>query len=275
MSSSAAAAIGGSARAFVRPVAVPPGGPDVTPEGDRADGLQAHRLYKAFRRRLVVRDVSLTLRRGEAVGLLGSNGAGKTTCFHLIAGLLPLDAGRIVIGREDVSALPIYRRARLGIGYLPQESSVFRGLNVEDNVRAILQLAEPNHARQSQMLDELLAEFSLTHLRRASAVSLSGGERRRLEIARCLASRPEFLLLDEPFAGVDPKSIGEMRALVAHLKDQNVGVLITDHNAHETFKIVDRAYVLHEGEVIAQGTPEEVERDPEVRRNYLGRRDPA
>ena len=235
-------------------------------------GLAVHRLHKAFRRRLVVRDVSLSLRRGEAVGLLGSNGAGKTTCFHLIAGLLPVDAGRILVDGTDVSVLPMYRRARLGIGYLPQESSIFRGLSVADNVLAILQLVEPDHARQSQMLDELLAEFSLTHLRLADAVSLSGGERRRLEIARCLASQPQFLLLDEPFAGVDPKAVGEMRALVSHLKDHNIGILITDHNAYETFQIVDRVYVLHEGEVLAQGTPEEVQQDPDVQSLYLGRR---
>lgn len=232
--------------------------------------LRAENLRKSFRRRLVVRGVSITLPRGKAVGLLGPNGAGKTTCFNLIAGLLPLDAGRILLNDTDVSALPMYRRARLGLGYLPQESSIFRGLSTEDNIRAILEIAESDHHRRSQMLDELLAEFSLTHLRQAESATLSGGERRRLEIARSLASRPEFLLLDEPFAGVDPKSVNDMRDLVAHLKDRGIGVLITDHNARDTLNIVDWVYVINEGEVLTEGTPEQVSSHPEVRRQYLG-----
>ncbi len=235
-----------------------------------AAGLEAWELRKAFRRRPVVRGVSLRLRRGEAVGLLGPNGAGKTTCFHLIAGLLPLDSGKITVDGTELSSLPMFRRARLGVGYLPQESSIFRGLSVEDNIRAILEYVEQRKQLRSKFLNELLAEFSLSHLRRVEAISLSGGERRRLEIARCLASRPQYLLLDEPFAGVDPKVVGEMRGLVAHLTDHGIGVLITDHNARETFKIVDRVYVIHEGEVISEGTPDEVVDNSEVRDFYLG-----
>ena len=233
-------------------------------------GLHAKFLRKSFRKRTVLRDVSLSLRRGEAVGLLGPNGAGKTTCFHLIAGLLHADAGTISVDGVDITALPMYRRARLGVGYLPQEASVFRGLTVEDNVRAVLQLAEASAQRRRARLESLLGAFSLAHLRRADASSLSGGERRRLEIARCLASSPRYLLLDEPFAGVDPKMVGLMRDIVAHLKDRQIGVLITDHNARETFRIVDRAYVISEGQVISEGDSEEVARDPAVRDQYLG-----
>ena len=233
-------------------------------------GLHAKFLRKSFRKRTVLRDVSLSLRRGEAVGLLGPNGAGKTTCFHLIAGLLHADAGMISVDGMDITGLPMYRRARLGVGYLPQEASVFRGLTVEDNVRAVLQLAEASAQRRRARLESLLGAFSLAHLRRADASSLSGGERRRLEIARCLASSPRYLLLDEPFAGVDPKMVGLMRDIVAHLKDRQIGVLITDHNARETFRIVDRAYVISEGQVISEGDSEEVARDPTVRDQYLG-----
>ncbi len=233
-------------------------------------GLHAKFLRKSFRKRAVLRDVSLSLRRGEAVGLLGPNGAGKTTCFHLIAGLLHVDAGMITVDGVDITGLPMYRRARLGVGYLPQEASVFRGLTVEDNVRAVLQLAEASAQRRTARLESLLGAFSLTHLRRADASSLSGGERRRLEIARCLASSPRYLLLDEPFAGVDPKMVGLMRDIVAHLKDRQIGVLITDHNARETFRIVDRAYVISEGQVISEGESGEVARDPAVRDQYLG-----
>ena len=233
-------------------------------------GLHARFLRKAFRKRTVLRDVSLSLRRGEAVGLLGPNGAGKTTCFHLIAGLLQADAGVISVDGIDVSGLPMYRRARLGIGYLPQEASIFRGLTVEDNVRAVLQLSVATAQRLTARLESLLGAFSLTHLRRADASSLSGGERRRLEIARCLASSPRYLLLDEPFAGVDPKMVGLMREIVAHLKDRQIGVLITDHNARETFSIVDRAYVISEGQVISEGRSVDVAHDPAVRDQYLG-----
>lgn len=246
-----------------------------TASGDAASSaaghaLQAVDLRKSFRHRPVVRGVSVSLSRGKAVGLLGPNGAGKTTCFNLIAGLLPLDEGQILLNGTDVSAFPMYRRARLGLGYLPQESSIFRGLTTESNIRAILELVERDHHRRNQMLDELLAEFSLTHLRRAESTTLSGGERRRLEIARCLASRPEFLLLDEPFAGVDPKSVYDMRVLVAHLKDRGIGVLITDHNARDTLNIVDWVYVITEGEVLTEGTPEQVSSHPDVQRLYLG-----
>ena len=233
-------------------------------------GLHARFLRKSFRKRMVVRDVSLSLRRGEAVGLLGPNGAGKTTCFHLIAGLLHADSGVISVDGMDITGLPMYRRARLGVGYLPQEASVFRGLTVEDNLRAVLQLSLASVRRRRARLESLLGAFSLAHLRRADAASLSGGERRRLEIARCLASSPRFLLLDEPFAGVDPKMVGLMRDIVAHLKDRQIGVLITDHNARETFRIVDRAYVISEGQVISEGPAEDVARDPAVRRQYLG-----
>ena len=257
-------------RSFV-PRELPP--PNLFPGSAPSNrGLEVYRVSKALRRRAIVRDVSISVRRGEAVGLLGANGAGKTTCFHLIAGLLPLDSGQILVEGKDISGLPMYRRAQLGIGYLPQEASVFRGLSVEDNIRAVLEFSEPDLARRHQMLDELLAEFSLSHLRRNKATSLSGGERRRLEIARCLASRPSFLLLDEPFAGVDPKAIAEMRELVSHLKTHNIGVLITDHNAYETLKIVDRVYVLHEGELLASGTSREVRENENVIRLYLGGR---
>ncbi len=255
------------ARSFVPEIVPPASGAavDVSTHALRADNLR-----KSFRRRPVVRGVSVTLPRGKAVGLLGPNGAGKTTTFNLIAGLLPLDGGRIMLNDTDVSALPMYRRARLGLGYLPQESSIFRGLSAEDNIRAILEITERDHHRRAQMLDELLAEFSLTHLRRADSTTLSGGERRRLEIARSLASRPEFLLLDEPFAGVDPKSVNDMRDLVAHLKDRGIGVLITDHNARDTLNIVDWVYVITEGEVLTEGTPEQVSSHPDVKRLYLG-----
>ncbi|MGM0585382.1 MAG: LPS export ABC transporter ATP-binding protein, partial [Pseudomonadota bacterium] len=220
--------------------------PEPWPEGE---GLAARSIGKAFRRRPVVRDVSLDLRRGEVVGLLGPNGAGKTTCFYMITGLIPCDSGVIHIDRRDVTDLPMYRRARLGLGYLPQEASIFRGLTVEENILAILELNEPLRARRSARLDELLAEFSITHLRRAPAQSLSGGERRRVEIARCLASDPAYVLLDEPFAGVDPIAVHDIRGLVSHLKDRGIGVLITDHNVRETLEIIDRAYILHEGQV--------------------------
>ena len=245
-------------------------GADVFTFENPTEGLRAYRLRKAFHRRAVVRDVSITLNRGKAIGLLGANGAGKTTCFHLIAGFLPLDEGRIAIDGKDITNQPMYRRARMGIGYLPQESSIFRGLTVEENILAILQLLEPSYIARRQILEELLAQFSLAHLRLADAVSLSGGERRRLEIARCLASRPKFLLLDEPFAGVDPKAVEEMRLLVSQLKNHNIGVLITDHNATETFQIVDHAYVLHQGSVIAEGTSKELQENRDVRRVYLG-----
>jgi lipopolysaccharide export system ATP-binding protein len=233
-------------------------------------GLQVSRLAKSYRRRPVLRDVSLSLRRGEVAALLGPNGAGKTTCFYAIAGLVPPDAGTITVDGRDVTWLPMYRRAKLGIGYLPQEASIFRGMTVANNIRAILEITVRDPEKRHEMLDELMGEFSITHLRRAPAIALSGGERRRVEIARCLASQPKYVLLDEPFAGVDPLAVADIRALVRQLKDRGLGVLITDHNVRETLEIVDRAYILHGGTVLMTGTPEEVVRDDNVRRVYLG-----
>jgi lipopolysaccharide export system ATP-binding protein len=233
-------------------------------------GLVVRGLGKSYRRRPVVRDVSLELSRGEAVGLLGPNGAGKTTCFYMITGLIPCDTGSILLDGIDVGDLPMYRRARLGLGYLPQEASIFRGLSVEDNLRAVLELVEPDRQRRQRLIDDLLAEFSIEHLRRAPASALSGGERRRVEIARCLATNPSYVLLDEPFAGIDPIAVGDIRALVSHLKDRGIGVLITDHNVRETLEIIDWAYILHDGGVLMSGTPDEVIRDGNVRRVYLG-----
>ena len=238
--------------------------------GVPGDGLVVRGIGKSFRRRPVVRDVSMHLRRGEAVGLLGPNGAGKTTCFYMITGLIPVDSGQIFVDGRDVTALPMYRRARLGLGYLPQEASIFRGLTVEENIRAVLELVYAERARRNARLEALLAEFSITHLRRTPAQALSGGERRRVEIARCLASNPAFVLLDEPFAGVDPIAVGDIRTLVAHLKQRGIGVLITDHNVRETLEIIDRAYILHDGHVLMSGTPEDVVADETVRKVYLG-----
>ncbi len=233
-------------------------------------GLRVVNLRKSYRRRLVIRDVSLDLGRGEVVALLGPNGSGKTTCFYSIAGLVQADGGQVILDGRDVTALPMYRRARMGIGYLPQEMSIFRGLSVEDNILAILEIAEPDRMRRRERLEELLSDFSIEHLRRAPALALSGGERRRAEIARCLAAGPKYVLLDEPFAGVDPIAVGEIRSLVSHLKDRGIGVLITDHNVRETLEIVDRAYILHDGRVLMSGSADEVVRDENVRRVYLG-----
>jgi lipopolysaccharide export system ATP-binding protein len=234
--------------------------------------LAARHLAKHYRGRTVLRDVSLALHRGEAVGLLGPNGAGKTTCFYIITGLIAADGGEVALDEHVITRLPMYRRARLGIGYLPQEASVFRGLNVEDNIRAVLQVAVPERDLREEMLDRLLAEFALSKLRRAPALALSGGERRRVEIARALASGPSFILLDEPLAGIDPINVGEIRDLVSHLKDRGLGVLITDHNVRDTLDIIDRAYILHDGAVLREGTPAEIVADPAVRRVYLGER---
>jgi lipopolysaccharide export system ATP-binding protein len=235
-------------------------------------GLQAKNLGKQYARRPVIRDVSLSVQRGEAVGLLGPNGAGKTTCFYMISGLVNPDYGTVTLDDNDITELPMYRRARLGIGYLPQESSIFRGLTVEENILAILEVAEPIREKRQQMLDELLAEFSITHLRNAPALALSGGERRRVEIARALASSPAFMLLDEPLAGIDPIAVADIRELVSHLKDRGIGVLITDHNVRETLAIVDRAYIIHDGMVLMEGKPKEIVSNDEVRRVYLGER---
>ena len=240
------------------------------PAPARTSGLEVRNLAKSYKGRPVLRDVSLRLRRGEVAALLGPNGAGKTTCFYAVAGLVPPDAGVITVDGQDVTWLPMYRRAKLGIGYLPQEASVFRGMTVANNIRAILEVTIPDREKRHEMLDELLGEFSITHLRRTPAIALSGGERRRVEIARCLASQPRYVLLDEPFAGVDPLAVSDIRALVRQLTDRGIGVLITDHNVRETLEIVDRAYILHSGTVLKAGTPDEVVRDEDVRRVYLG-----
>lgn len=233
-------------------------------------GLYATGLGKRYKKRPVVRNVSLSLQRGEAVGLLGPNGAGKTTTFYMITGLVQPDEGRVMMDGHDVTMLPMYRRARLGLGYLPQEASIFRGLTVEQNIRAALEVVEPEADRRAAMLDELLAEFGIAHLRRAPALALSGGERRRCEIARALATHPSYILLDEPLAGIDPIAVGEIRDLVKHLKDRGIGVLITDHNVRETLEIIDRAYILHDGKVLMEGSPQEIVANEDVRRVYLG-----
>lgn len=233
-------------------------------------GLIVRHLRKSYKKRVVIRDVSLEVQRGEVVALLGPNGCGKTTSFYAIAGLVNPEGGQVLIDGQDVTYLPMYRRARMGIGYLPQEMSIFRGMSVEDNISAILDISQPDRQHRRERLEELLGEFSIEHLRRAPALALSGGERRRVEIARCLAADPKYLLLDEPFAGVDPISVGDIRHLVADLKKRGIGVLITDHNVRETLEIVDRAYILHDGKVLMSGSPDEVVRNENVRRVYLG-----
>jgi len=245
---------------------------DPAPQGAAAarQGLRVEGLRKAYRNRPVIRDVSIRLDRGEVVALLGPNGSGKTTCFYCIAGLVMPDAGRIVIDGRDISALPMFRRAQMGIGYLPQEMSIFRGLTVEQNIMAVLEVAGRERHQQRERLEELLGDFSIGHLRHAPALALSGGERRRVEIARCLASNPAFLLLDEPFAGVDPIAVGDIRSLVHDLKSRGIGVLITDHNVRETLGIVDRAYILHDGRVLMSGSAAEIVQDARVREVYLG-----
>ena len=243
--------------------------PDLT-VSDGGAGLHIRNLRKSYRKRPVIRDVSIDLGRGEVVALLGPNGSGKTTCFYAIAGLITPEGGQVIIDGRDVTMLPMYRRAKLGIGYLPQEVSIFRGMSVEDNILSVLEISENDRHKRRERLEELLSDFSIGHLRRASALSLSGGERRRVEIARCLAANPKYLLLDEPFAGVDPIAVGEIRTLVAELKNRGIGVLITDHNVRETLEIVERAYILHDGTVLMSGTTEEVIKDENVRRVYLG-----
>ncbi len=243
--------------------------PDLTVTGG-GGGLSVRNLRKSYSKRPVIRDVSMRLDRGEVVALLGPNGSGKTTCFYAIAGLVTPEGGQVIVDGREVTALPMYRRARMGVGYLPQEVSIFRGLSVEDNILAVLEIVEPQRHKRRERLEELLSDFSITHLRRAPALSLSGGERRRVEIARCLAADPKYLMLDEPFAGVDPIAVGEIRHLVHDLKERGIGILITDHNVRETLEIVDRAYILHEGRVLMSGTADEVIRDENVRRVYLG-----
>ncbi|MBR9650496.1 LPS export ABC transporter ATP-binding protein [Thalassovita aquimarina] len=237
-------------------------------EGD--SGLVIRNLRKSYKTRLVIRDFSMELNRGEVVALLGPNGSGKSTTFYAVCGLVYPEGGQVLIDGRDVTNLPMYRRAKLGIGYLPQEMSIFRGMNVEDNISAVLDIAEKDRHKRRERLEELLSEFSIEHLRRAPALALSGGERRRVEIARCLAANPKYLLLDEPFAGVDPISVDDIRHLVADLKKRGIGVLITDHNVRETLEIVDRAYILHDGKVLMSGTPTDVVENENVRRVYLG-----
>jgi len=255
--------------------------PDSRPDSDAdrvprlvADnrGLFAMNLGKRYKKRPVVRGISIALQRGEVVGLLGPNGAGKTTCFYMVTGLVPPDHGTVVLDGTEITDLPVYRRARLGVGYLPQEASIFRGLSVEDNVRAVLEVSEKSRERREAILDGLLAEFSITHLRRTPALALSGGERRRVEIARALASNPHFILLDEPFAGIDPIAVGDIRDLVSHLKDRGIGVLITDHNVRDTLDVIDRAYIIHDGMMLMEGTPSDIVGNEDVRRVYLGDR---
>jgi lipopolysaccharide export system ATP-binding protein len=232
--------------------------------------LSTDGVAKTFGKRQVVKGVSLSVAKGEAVGLLGPNGAGKTTVFYMITGLIKPDQGKVIIEGRDVTRLPMYQRARLGVGYLPQEASIFRGLTVEQNIRAVLEVTEPNRKERERQLDELLHEFRIASLRKAPSIALSGGERRRLEIARALASRPSYILLDEPFAGIDPIAINDIRALVRHLKQRGIGVLITDHNVRETLELIDRAYIIYDGKVLTEGTPAEIVANEEVRRVYLG-----
>ncbi|MCB1507650.1 MAG: LPS export ABC transporter ATP-binding protein [Hyphomicrobiaceae bacterium] len=232
--------------------------------------LVAARLTKSYRKRQVVRGASLGVKRGEAVGLLGPNGAGKTTIFYMITGLISPDDGAITLDGHEITSFPMYRRARLGIGYLPQEASIFRGLSVEDNIRAVLEVAEPDAKKREEELDALLEEFHIAHLRKSPSIALSGGERRRCEIARALAGRPSFMLLDEPFAGVDPIAVGDIQTLVRHLTQRGIGVLITDHNVRETLGLIDRAYIIHSGAVLTEGRPDAIVANPDVRRLYLG-----
>jgi len=236
----------------------------------RAGYLAVHGIEKSFGTRKVVRGISIYVRRGEAVGLLGPNGAGKTTAFYMITGLIKADKGRIELDGYDVTNLPMYQRARLGIGYLPQEASIFRGLSVEDNIRAVLEVAEPDRRKREYELDSLLEEFNIARLRKSPSIALSGGERRRVEIARALATKPNYMLLDEPFAGIDPIAVGDIQQLVRHLTNRGIGVLITDHNVRETLGLTDRAYIVYAGEVLTEGQPEEIVNDPDVRRLYLG-----
>jgi lipopolysaccharide export system ATP-binding protein len=236
------------------------------------EGLIVDRLFKSFGERQIVHGVSLRLKRGEVVGLLGPNGAGKTTCFYMITGLIPVDSGTITLDGRDITALPMYQRARMGVGYLPQEASIFRGMTVEENVLSVVEMRETEAGRAREATAALLDELRISHLRSAPAVSLSGGERRRVEIARALASEPSFMLLDEPFAGIDPLAIADIREVIGYLKDRGIGILITDHNVRETLDIIDRASIIHAGEVLFEGAPQEIVDNPDVRRVYLGDR---
>jgi lipopolysaccharide export system ATP-binding protein len=247
--------------------AAAPAAPRLT---QRAGYLAVHSVEKSFGTRQVVRGVSIYVRRGEAVGLLGPNGAGKTTVFYMITGLIPADRGSIELDGHDVTKLPMYQRARLGIGYLPQEASIFRGLTVEQNIRAVLEVVEPSKKKREAELNSLLEEFNIARLRKTPSIALSGGERRRVEIARALATRPNYMLLDEPFAGIDPIAVGDIQDLVRHLTNRGIGVLITDHNVRETLGLTDRAYIVYAGEILTEGNPEEIVNNPDVRRLYLG-----
>ncbi|MEO1038785.1 MAG: LPS export ABC transporter ATP-binding protein [Pseudomonadota bacterium] len=240
--------------------------------GASSEGLRVDRIGKSFRKRAVVKNVSLTLKHGEVAGLLGPNGAGKTTCFYMITGLIPVDYGRIMLDGDDITGLPMYQRARLGIGYLPQEASIFRGMSVSENVSAVAEIVEPNVSARRALVSELLGELRIEHLADAPALALSGGERRRVEIARALAVQPGFMLLDEPFAGIDPLAISDIRDLILYLRDRGIGILITDHNVRETLDITDRATIIHDGEVLFEGAPDAVRGDADVRRVYLGDR---
>jgi len=245
--------------------------PAVHREGSEAKGrLIARGLTKSYKGRQVVNGVSLGVRAGEAVGLLGPNGAGKTTCFYMVTGLVPVDQGTIEIDGFDITSMPMYRRARLGIGYLPQEASIFRGLSVENNIRAVLEVVEKSRKEREKQLDALLEEFHISHLRKSPSMALSGGERRRLEIARALATRPSYMLLDEPFAGIDPIAVADIQHLVRHLTTRGIGVLVTDHNVRETLGLIDRAYIIHNGEILKHGSADDIVGDADVRRLYLG-----
>jgi lipopolysaccharide export system ATP-binding protein len=253
-----------------RPAVAPVRRPATGTGASRAGFLAAHAVEKSFGSRKVVRGVSIYVRRGEAVGLLGPNGAGKTTVFYMITGLIKADSGRIELDGHDVTQLPMYQRARLGIGYLPQEASIFRGLTVEQNIRAVLEVIEPSRKKREMELDSLLDEFNISRLRKSPSIALSGGERRRVEIARALATRPNYMLLDEPFAGIDPIAVGDIQELVRHLTNRGIGVLITDHNVRETLGLTDRAYIVYAGEVLTEGHPDDIVNDRDVRRLYLG-----
>ena len=233
-------------------------------------GIKATRLKKSFKKKMVIKDVSISCQKGEVVGLLGPNGAGKTTCFYMLSGLIQPDAGEILFAGSNISHLPLYKRARLGIGYLPQEPSIFRGLTAEENIMAVLEIMEPDSDKREERLEELLSEFSISHVRKTPSIALSGGERRRVEIARALATRPQIMMLDEPLAGVDPVAVNDIRDLIYHLKSKGVGILITDHNVRETLSIVDRAYIIHDGHVLMEGNAEEIVKNDVVKRVYLG-----
>lgn len=245
-------------------------GGETLAEAVPSEGLVVENIGKSYRKRPVVKGVSLRLKRGEVAGLLGPNGAGKTTCFYMITGLVEADYGRILLDGEDITRLPMYQRARLGLGYLPQEASIFRGMSVKDNIMAVAEIVEPDKAARKETVAQLMEELRISHLADAAALSLSGGERRRVEIARALATRPSFMLLDEPFAGIDPLAITDIRDLISFLRDRGIGILITDHNVRETLEITDRATIIHEGEVLFEGAPAEIRADPDVRRVYLG-----